>query len=154
MSNQSEDIVLKLLAQLWALHHGMQAVSKWMLSRMGVTAPQRAVLRMAATNDGITPGDLARLLHTHPSTLTGVLRRLEALGMLYRTGDPNDARKMRLHVQPEGLTLCAHDEGTVESALRRAVNRLTPEQNEALIGALAIISEELSTTARTAKLSS
>lgn len=153
MDAQSEDRVLEVLVRLWAVHHGLQAVSKWMLARLGVTAPQRAVLRMASRHDGITPGELSRLLHTHPSTLTGVLRRLEGLGLIYRTGDPSDARKMRLHVQPSGEAICNRTDGTVESALRRAVERMNGAQVEALISALAIVAEELENTARSARLS-
>ena len=153
MEAKSDDRVLDVLVRLWAVHHGLQAVSKWMLTRLGVTAPQRAVLRMASLHDAITPGELSRLLHTHPSTLTGVLRRLEGLGLIFRTGDPSDARKMRLHVQPAGEAICNRTDGTVESALRRAVERMSTAQVDALIAALGIVAEELENTAKSARLS-
>ena len=52
---------------------------KRMEQRSGVTGPQRLVLRVVGLFPGISAGALARLLHVHPSTLTGVLHRLRSL---------------------------------------------------------------------------
>src|ERR687884_1409361 len=85
--------VLEFMKQLWALDHGLQTVSKRMESRFGITGPQRLVVRIVGRFPGISAGALADVLHVHPSTLTGVLRRLEERGVLQRRGDPNDGRR-------------------------------------------------------------
>lgn len=139
----TDEQVLGILARIWALHHGLQAVSKRMQRRLGVTAPQRAVLRTVQHASGISAGDLARRLHEHPSTLTGVLRRLEQGALLVREGDPDDKRRALFRITDKGRALCGEQEGTVEAAIRRALARLGPEERAALDRALTVVAEEL-----------
>lgn len=139
----NDEEVLRILARIWALHHGLQAVSKRMQRRLGVTAPQRAVLRTVQHAAGISAGDLARRLHEHPSTLTGVLRRLEQGAYLVRDADPDDKRRALFRITAKGEALCGEQEGTVEAAIRRALVRLDDSERTALRHALEVVAEEL-----------
>src|SRR5437868_13871614 len=94
--------VLEFMKQLWAVDHGLQSVSKRMEARFGITGPQRLVVRIVGRFPGISAGALAEVLHVHPSTLTGVLRRLETRGMLLRRADPKDARRALFGLTPRG----------------------------------------------------
>src|SRR5688572_10921067 len=69
--------VLDFMRLLWAVDHALQQRSKQMLQTHGITGPQRLVLRVVGRYPGIAAGELANVLHVHPSTLTGVLKRLE-----------------------------------------------------------------------------
>ena len=142
-SEPDEGTVLDLLGSLWAVNHGLHAVSKRMRSRVGVTGPQRVVLRMVGREDGISPGRLARAIHDDPSTLTGVLHRLEARGLLERTADPVDRRRFHLHLTEAGAKVNEVREGTVEEAVRAAIRRLAPSQLAATAGVLGALVEEL-----------
>jgi DNA-binding MarR family transcriptional regulator len=44
-----------------------------MIGEVGVTGPQRLVLRVVGLFPGMSAGELATVLRVHPSTLTGVL---------------------------------------------------------------------------------
>ena len=68
--------VLQFMQLLWAVVHGLEKTSKKMRGAIGVTGPQRLVLRVVGLFPGLSAGDLANILHIHPSTLTGVLQRL------------------------------------------------------------------------------
>jgi len=96
-----------------------------MQSKFGVTGPQRLVLRIVGTFPGLSAGDLARTLHVHPSTLTGILQRLEARGLLRRLTDPNDARRVQLEITAKGKRLTIPAVGTVESAIKRLMSSWT-----------------------------
>src|SRR6185295_1503513 len=85
--------VLEFMRVLWAVDHALQSTSKWMEVRLGVTGPQRLVIRMIGCFPGISAGALANLLYVHPSTLTGVLRRLSERGAIRRSADPYDSRR-------------------------------------------------------------
>lgn len=139
-----DERVIAFLSSLWAVDHGLQAVSKRMLSTVGITSPQRVVLRIVGREEGITPGGLARRVHDHPSTLTGVLQRLEAQGLLERTRDALDGRRVHLRLTPAGHALNAVRAGTVESAVRRAIARVDPELLVATTDVLAVLTDELS----------
>ena len=119
--------VLDFLRALWALDHALQSASKRMETKLGVTGPQRLVVRMIGRFPGISAGEVAEFLHVHPSTLTGVLKRLEQRGLVKRRADPADARRALLELSAKGRRVDATRAGTVEAAARRALARLTPE---------------------------
>jgi MarR family transcriptional regulator, organic hydroperoxide resistance regulator len=137
--------VLDFLRLLWAVDHALQSGSKRMEISLGVTGPQRLVLRIVGRLPGISAGELAQILHVHPSTLTGVLRRLQARALLQRRADPNDARRALLTLSAKGRKLDSLQTGTVEAAVRRALLRL-PECVSPAQELLAVLAEELSQT--------
>ncbi|MFN7134184.1 MAG: MarR family winged helix-turn-helix transcriptional regulator [Myxococcales bacterium] len=120
--------VLEFMRALWAVDHGLQATSKRMKVQLGVTGPQRLVIRLVGRFPGISAGRLAEILHVHPSTLTGVLRRLETRGFLERKTDPKDGRRALFALTPRGKELDVDQEGTVEFAVRHALQKLSPAQ--------------------------
>ena len=81
------------------------AMSIRMRRTLGVTGPQRLVLRLVGHYGQTTPGDLAGLLHVHPSSLTGVLRRLEHAKLIRRVADPGDRRRALLTLTERGRSL-------------------------------------------------
>lgn len=128
---------------LWAVDHGLQRRSKRMEVELGVTGLQRIVIRLIGRYPQIAAGRIAELVHVHPSTLTGVLRRLVERGFVRRELDPDDARRALLALLPAGETIDATQAGTVEAAVRRALGRLSPESIDAARGVLAAVAEEL-----------
>ena len=110
---------------LWAVVHGAGSRSRQMTVELGVTGPQRLVLRVAGLYPGLSAGDLARILHVHPSTLTGVLKRLIAQGLLARRNDPRDRRRTLLRLTPRGRRINATETGTVEAAIAQALAGIT-----------------------------
>lgn len=131
--------VLEFMKLLWAVDHGLQSVSKRMESRFGITGPQRLVVRIVGRFPGISAGALADVLHVHPSTLTGVLRRLETRGMLVRRSDPKDARRALFGLTPRGRKMDTLRTGTVEQAVRRVLARMPDDLSaaERILSALA-----------------
>jgi DNA-binding MarR family transcriptional regulator len=135
--------VLDFMRLLWALDHGLQSISKRLEVSVGVTGPQRLVIRIVGQFPGISAGDLANILHIHPSTLTGVLKRLVSRGQIARRPDPQDARRAQFALTPAGQKLNRMRAGTVESAVLRALTRLSDEQVDATCNVLKVLAEEL-----------
>jgi DNA-binding MarR family transcriptional regulator len=138
------DGVLNFMRLLWAIDHGLQSRSKQMAATVGVTGPQRLVIRLAARSPQMTAGQLAEMLHVHPSTLTGVLQRLEARGILVREQDPSDGRRALFHVTPKGRKIDQLRSGTAEAAVTKALGKVDPRDLLAAERVLAIIAETLS----------
>lgn len=137
------DEVFEFMRLLWAVDHQLQSTSKRMEASLGLTGPQRLVVRMVGRFPGITAGRLAQLMHLHPSTITGILKRLEKLDMVHRSSDPLDRRKALFTLTEAGRALDVPSPGTVESAVERAIARM-PEAR--LMGArdvLIALAEEL-----------
>lgn len=115
--------ILDFMRLIWALDHGLQRTSKRMRATIGVTGPQRLVIRIVARFPGLPAGHLARLLHIHPSTLTGILQRLERQGLVRRGPDPHDGRRALLWITEKGRRLDTAASGTVESAVEQVISR-------------------------------
>jgi DNA-binding MarR family transcriptional regulator len=113
--------VLQFMRVLWAVVHGLERRSKRMRRELGITGPQRLALRVLGLRPGITAGELAATLHVHPSTLTGILARLVAAGLVSRTGHPADRRRAVLRLTARGMRANRSSRGTAESATRTAL---------------------------------
>jgi MarR family transcriptional regulator, organic hydroperoxide resistance regulator len=118
--------VLAFMQLLWAVVHGLERTSKGMAAELGVTGPQRLVLRVVGLFPGLSAGDLAAVLHVHPSTLTGVLRRLVAQRLLVRVADPVDRRRAILRLTAGGSRVNATRRGTVEAVVAAALADVRP----------------------------
>jgi DNA-binding MarR family transcriptional regulator len=108
---------------IWAVDHALQTTSKRMRTAIGVTGPQRLVIRIVARFPGIPAGQIAQLLHVHPSTLTGILKRLERQGCIRRRPDPKDRRRAFLGITKKGRRIDTAEVGTVEAAVERVISR-------------------------------
>jgi DNA-binding MarR family transcriptional regulator len=122
----SLDPVLDFMRLLWRVEHGLQATSKRMDARLGITGPQRLVLRLVTQFPGLSAGDVARVLHLHPSTITGILQRLVDKGLLVRDADRHDTRRTRLRPRARASALTRPSRGTVEAAVALVLDRTPP----------------------------
>jgi DNA-binding MarR family transcriptional regulator len=120
---KSLDPVLDFMRLLWKIEHGLQATSKRMGSQLGVTGPQRLVLRIVTQFPGVSAGDVARILHLHPSTITGILQRLVDKGLLLRERDGRDARRVHLRPRARAMGFTRRSRGTVEAAVATVLER-------------------------------
>jgi DNA-binding MarR family transcriptional regulator len=121
MSEKSES--LRFMRVLWQVAHSLDVRSKWMARHLGVTGPQRLVLRIVGRTPDIGARAIATSLEMHPSTLTGILSRLEDRGYLLRIPDPQDRRRVRFRLTARGARIDEQRTGTVEAAVGRALAR-------------------------------
>jgi DNA-binding MarR family transcriptional regulator len=131
--------VLGFMSLLWALNHELESLSKRMAVAFGVTGPQRLAVRIVGRSPGISAGELADVLRVHPSTLTGIVHRLVDSGLLERRRDPADARRTLLVLTARGRAIDTMRNGTVESAISRALRQVPPSQ----LGAAMDVLEQL-----------
>lgn len=139
---------LGFLGSLWALAHALDSRSKWMLEQHGVTGPQRMAIRIIGRSPGLPAGEVARHLHLHPSTLTGVLQRLEERGFIARAKDTSDSRRAMLVLTGPGKKVDAAREGTVERCVEDVLARYSPDEIELVRRLLGDLAEALKTPSR------
>jgi trehalose 6-phosphate phosphatase len=116
---------LDFMRLIWSLDHALHRTSKRMVANLGITGPQRLVLRIVGRFPGISAGQLAQTLYIHPSTLTGIVERLEARRIMVRRVDPRDARRSLLELTAKGRHLDRQRNGTVEAAMQRALAQVS-----------------------------
>jgi DNA-binding MarR family transcriptional regulator len=127
------------MQRVWHLAHALDVASRGMLQTVGVTGPQRLVIRVIGQSPGLAAAELATTLGLHPSTLTGVLSRLEQQGLIVRARDLQDARRANIQLTTAGQRIDRDKRGTVEAAVRRALaraDRATIERTQDMLGLL------------------
>jgi DNA-binding MarR family transcriptional regulator len=117
--------VLRFMRLLWELVHTLDRASKHMSRDLGVTGPQRLALRVIGLFPAISAGQLARILHIHPSTLTGILQRLIDQRLVVRGAAASDRRRAQLRLTARGKRIDGLGTGTVEAAVKAVLRRST-----------------------------
>jgi DNA-binding MarR family transcriptional regulator len=127
---------LGFMQLLWAVTHGLESASKRMHAELGVTGPQRLVLRIVGHHGRLSAGALAEVLHIHPSSLTGMLQRLEQAELIRRESDPFDRRRALIELTRRGMRLNDERHGTIEASIAAALAKMSKER---LAGAKAVL---------------
>jgi len=90
---------------VYSAGHAFNRVYKPLLDELGLTYPQYLVMVSLWDKDDQTVGELGELLFLESSTLTPLLKRLEAVGYLTRSRDPSDERQVRIRLTNAGKAL-------------------------------------------------
>lgn len=75
------------------------------LDRLGITYPQYLVLMVLWETDNIPVNEIAHRLILNTNTVTPLLKRLEAQGLITRRRSDEDERKVFIALTPAGIDL-------------------------------------------------
>lgn len=128
---------------VYATGHAFNRVYKPLLDELGLTYPQYLVMVLLWERDGQTVGGLGDRLFLESSTLTPLLKRLEALGHVTRERDPADERQVRVRLTASGRALREKAREIPDCIL--AASGLQPEQLRRLRDDLTALREALGT---------
>jgi DNA-binding MarR family transcriptional regulator len=92
---------------LYSASHAVTKTYKPLLDRLGLTYPQYLVMLVLWEQDGILVKDIGARLFLDSGTLTPLLKRLEANGLVERNRDPQDERQVRISLSLQGRALRA-----------------------------------------------
>ena len=81
------------------------SVYRPILERMGLTHPQYLVMLALWGQSPLAVKELIDMLQLDGPTLSPMLKRLEAAGLVTRTRDPHDERQLRVDLTEKGLAL-------------------------------------------------
>jgi MarR family transcriptional regulator, organic hydroperoxide resistance regulator len=104
----------------------IQRIYKPLLDDLGLTYPQYLVLNVLWREDEQTVGGIAEKLALESSTLTPLLKRLEASGLVRRTRNPDNERQVVVAMTEEGRAMRSKA-GCLGDALT-AASLKTPEE--------------------------
>lgn len=90
---------------LYSASLAMTKLYKPLLDGIGLTYPQYLVMLVLWERDGLTVSELGERLFLDSGTLTPLLKRLEASGLIARVRDPADERRVRTTLTPAGRVL-------------------------------------------------
>jgi DNA-binding MarR family transcriptional regulator len=134
---------LDFLRVLWAINHGLATTSRYMKSKFGVTGRQRLIIQVVNEFPGISAGDLAKVLHLDPSTLTGVLQQMTQRGLLLLQSDTRDRRRLRIQLTQKGRRMSNMAVGAIEAAVSRTLSQVSPAKLKATRDVLTLLADNL-----------
>ena len=107
--NLSTDEALLLDNQLcFALYSASLAMTKLykpLLDELGLTYPQYLLMLVLWEGDGLMVSELGQRLYLDSGTLTPLLKRLEAAGLVSRMRAAEDERRVHIHLTAAGRKL-------------------------------------------------
>lgn len=100
MKMRAEDCIFFQLAK--AAQTGSRFWSQ-KVAALNVTATQAMVLRFLFDRDEVNSSELGSRTELDSATLTGILDRLEAAGIIERRPNPTDRRAIHIHLTEKGM---------------------------------------------------
>lgn len=95
----------QLCFALYAANLAMHKVYRRRLERLGLTYPQYLAMLVLWEGDDLRVSALGERLFLDSATLTPLLKRLEAVGLVARNRDPDDERQVRITLTARGRAL-------------------------------------------------
>lgn len=109
MNDSSKDDLLQLekflCFSVYSASHAFNRIYKPLLDVLGLTYPQYLVMVALWQEDDQSVRSIGEKMYLESSTLTPLLKRLEANGLVTRKRDPNDERSVRISLTEQGEEL-------------------------------------------------
>ena len=99
------DLDRQVCFPLYAASNLLNRLYRPILAELGLTYPQYLVMLVLWKQSPQTVGSLGEMLHPDSGTPTPLLKRMETSGLVSRTRDPDDERRVLVAVTDEGRQL-------------------------------------------------
>ena len=93
----------------------------------GPTPAQLLVLKRIDGHDGLSVNELAAATFTHQSTVSEIVSRLEARGLVRRERAVSDGRRVELHLTDNGRSALQTSPLSAHEKIMQAVSALPPQ---------------------------
>jgi DNA-binding MarR family transcriptional regulator len=97
--------ISEIMQSLRRIFKAIQDYSHEVSNKFGITGPQLWALKTISHNENLSLRDLSERMYLHPSTITGVVDRLEKKGYVARKRDQVDRRVIYVELTAEGRKL-------------------------------------------------
>ena len=111
--------------------------------RFGQTRAQWAVLLQLERREGLKQSELAEALDIQPITLTRLVDRLCANGLIERRADPNERRAKQLYLTPAARPLIDRILDHVEDVAQTVLEGIESKDVDQMLGKLGLARENL-----------
>ncbi len=111
----------QLCFALYSANLALNKLYRQMLAPLDLTYPQYLVMLVLWEHDDLTVSDIGEKLYLDSATLTPLLKRLEAQGLLSRQRSRQDERQVAVTLTPKGKALQVRAQG-IPDAVRCATD--------------------------------
>lgn len=125
MENNEIRQLINTFSEVFKLTHQL---SYQKMDKHNMYPGQPKLLALIRYHEGLTQKELACKNFVKPSTITGMLNKLEANGYVKRIPDETDKRIMRVYLTPEGRHLAEHGENFLIKMTEQMFNGFSEEE--------------------------
>ena len=106
----------------------LQDYSQTVYSHFGITGPQLWVLKTLYQNGILSLGELSKGMYLNPSTITGVVDRLEKKGFVLRGRNEIDRRVVKVQLTPKGTELVKRAPNPIQGKMVYGLRKLKKDE--------------------------
>jgi DNA-binding MarR family transcriptional regulator len=132
---------LRVFQSLRRIIRAIDLHSRRLVAQHNVTAPQLVCLLSVKEHAPVTPSAIAHHVHLSPSTVIGVLDRLEGKGLVRRERDRVDRRRVQVFLTEAGKAVAESAPSPLQDTLARGMEQLPEAEQATLAGSLERIVE-------------
>ena len=122
----------RILAALRRIVHATRLQSRRLAAKCRVTGPQLVCLHVLGEEGPLTSRELAQNVHLDPSTMVGIVDRLEGKGLLRRERSSRDRRAVLLNVTEAGAALVKQAPSPLQALLAEKLRQLSIDERQHL----------------------
>lgn len=127
---------LRVFQALRRIIRAVDLHSRKLSAQHKITGPQLVCLLAVEEHEPVTPSAIARHVHLSPSTVIGILDRLEAKGLTRRARALKDRRLVQVSLTEPGKALAVSAPSPLQDALAREMNELPEVELAEIAGSL------------------
>jgi DNA-binding MarR family transcriptional regulator len=116
--------ITEIMQSLRRIFKAIQDYSYDVSDKFGTTGPQLWALKTISQNESLPLGELGRRMYLHPSTITGLIDRLEKKGLVERERDQTDRRVIKLALTSKGKGLVKRAPNPIQGKMIYGLRKL------------------------------
>jgi DNA-binding MarR family transcriptional regulator len=124
----SRDLAIsEIMQSLRRIFKAIQVYSQEVSQKFGITGPQLWTLKALSANGSLPLGQLSKMMYLHPSTITGVVDRLEKKGYVVRDQVHEDRRVVMVQLTPNGRKVIRRAPSPIQGKMIYGLKKLKRE---------------------------
>ncbi len=120
--------ISEIMQSLRRIMKSLEVYSQTVLSHFGITGPQLWAIKTLHQMGSLPLGELSKAMYLHPSTISGVVDRLEKKGYVVRDRTDKDRRVVTVQLTPTGKTLAKKAPNPVQGKMIYGLRKLEKEK--------------------------
>lgn len=128
MADENGEMGLRILNAIRQMIRAADIDSRKLAAEHQITAPQLVSLMAVVKEEPTTANDVAHRVHLSPSTMVGVLDRLQAKGLIKRERNRDDRREVTIVATDAGRQVVAQTPFPLQHSLQRALKQMTIDE--------------------------
>jgi len=123
---------LRILSALRRIIRAVDIYSRRLAQEHGVTVPQLLCMLKIDERGPMTQRELSEAVYLNPSTIVGIIDRLEKASLFARQRSETDRRQIRISLTENGKRMIERSPSPIQESLRKGIDGL-PELQRATI---------------------